>query len=104
MTDIHHYDRRYKAAIEGLSRCGLSARNQELILKFKDYAVLQNLSKPRLIKYVEIMRSVARLLKKDMDKATAEDLKSVVSEIQQQDYSPWTKQIYKIMIKKFYAT
>ncbi len=102
MTDIHHYDRRYKAAIAGLSSCGLSARNQELILRFKDYAVLENLSKPRLIKYVEIMRSVARLLKKDMDEATAEDLKMVVSEIQQRDYSPWTKQIYKIMIKKFY--
>jgi len=100
--DIHQYEKRFQAAIAGIKNSELSQRNQELILKFKDYAVLQNLSKPRVIKYIEIMRSVARRLQKDLDKATADDLKKIVSEIQQQDYSPWTKQIYKIMIKKFY--
>lgn len=41
-------------------------------------------------------------LEKDLDKATIEDIKKIVSEIQQKNYSPWTKHGYMIMIRRFY--
>jgi hypothetical protein len=53
--------------------------------------ILDNLSKPRVMKYMEILRILARKLKKDLDKATKEDLKEIITEIQHHPtYSPWT--------------
>ena len=101
--DIHNYERRYKSAIKRVEEAKISARNKELILSFVNALILENLSKPRLAKYLEIMKLVAVALKKDLDKATEHDLKVFVSKIQQRsDYSPWTKQVYKVMIRRFY--
>ncbi len=71
-------------------------------MKFHDDLVLENLSKPRLILYVTKMRLVARSFNKDLDKATKDDLKKYVSSIQQKDISVWTKQVYKVAVKRFY--
>lgn len=100
--DIHEYDRKYAAAVKGLQRYGLSERNKELILAYVDDLVLEGLSKPRQMKYIEILRTFAKRLDKDLDKAKADDLKKIVSDIQMSDYSPWTKQMYKVIIRRFY--
>ncbi|MFH1396622.1 MAG: tyrosine-type recombinase/integrase [archaeon] len=99
---IHNYEKNYLAALRGLKKAQISERNKELILQMNDALVLENLSKPRLMKYIEIMRSVAKKLDKDLDKATIDDLKKFVSKIQQSDLSPWTKQTYKVIIRRFY--
>ena len=101
--DIHHYDKRHCRALELLDAAQLSSRNKDLIRSFHDALVLENISKPRLLKYLEILRKVADLLEKDLDGAKEEDLKRVVAHIQQRtDYSVWTKQAYKIIIRRFY--
>jgi len=100
--DIHDYEKRYQAALRGLDKSSVSQRNKELIREYNEALILENLSKPKLLKYIEIMRTVAKRINKDLDKATMEDLKKFVSEIQQSNYSPWTKQTYKVIIRRFY--
>jgi len=41
-------------------------------------------------------------MKKDFDKVSEDDIKKVVAEIQESNYSPWTKQTYKVIIRRFY--
>lgn len=101
--DIHNYDWKYQLAVKNLGKANISERNKKLILNCVNAFVLENLSKPRLLKYLEILRSVAQKLDKDLDRATIGDIKSIVGCIQQRtDYSPWTKKTYKVIIRKFY--
>ena len=55
------------------------------------------------MKYVDILKIAARRLDKDLDKATESDLWKLVSEIQQSNLSVWTKQTYKILLRRFYS-
>jgi len=58
--DIHEYELRYQAALRGIEKVDISPRNKELILACKDALVLEGLSRPRIIKYMEILRSFAK--------------------------------------------
>jgi site-specific recombinase XerD/ribosomal protein L40E len=81
----------------------LSERNKKLIISFVDDLIIENISKPRLTKYLVLMRMICLKLNKDLDKANRDDLKKYVSELQQrEDYSVWTKKTYKIALRKFY--
>ena len=64
---------------------------------------LEGISKQRLMKYGGTLKIVAERLNKDFDVVEVSDLKNLISAIQQRvDYSPWTKQSYKIIIRRFY--
>ncbi|MFQ5620931.1 MAG: tyrosine-type recombinase/integrase [Candidatus Nanoarchaeia archaeon] len=99
---IHDYDTQYQAEKQRLAKSDISDKNKELIAKFEADLLLEGLSKPRLIRYMSIMRLVAKRLKKDFDKAKIPDLKRVVGAIQSEKYSPHTKEVYKVMIRRFY--
>jgi site-specific recombinase XerD/ribosomal protein L40E len=100
--DIHNYEQKYQSVIRRVEKAPISERNKELILAMKDALVLQNISKPRLMKYMEVLKMSAQKLGKDLDKVTEQDLKKFVAEIQQSTYSPWTKQTYKVLLRRFY--
>ncbi|MBU0470136.1 MAG: tyrosine-type recombinase/integrase [Nanoarchaeota archaeon] len=100
---IHNFEKNYANARKRLDESTLSLRNKELILRFLDDLALENMSKVRLTKYCGLMKICALWLNKDLDKATKDDLKSIVSKIQlRDDYSVWTKKGYKVAIRKFY--
>lgn len=100
--DIHNYDGRLIAAEKQLEKADISPRNKEMIFSFRKYLVLENISKPRIIKYLCILKRVALMMGKDFDKATREDIEDFVSIIQAKDCSEWTKKSYKVILKKFY--
>jgi integrase len=102
--DIHNYDRRYERVIIALDNPVISRKNKKLILAFDKACVLESLSKPRRIKIIETLVLVVKnYLKKDLEQATQKDLMQVVATIQgREDYSPWTKQSYRSILKKFY--
>jgi len=55
------------------------------------------------MKYTSCLSIIATKLDKDLDKVTKRDIKNFIADIQQrEDYSPWTKQGYKVIVKKFY--
>jgi len=100
---IHNYEKSLQSRFEHIAKSDISERNKKLIVDIANDLMLDNLSKPRIMKYLEILRIVARKLGKDFDQATKEDLKLIVGEVQQSDWSPWTKQTYKVIVRRFYA-
>lgn len=100
---IHNYEGKLQAKISNLKKSNLSTRNKELILEMGNDLVLDNLSKPRVMKYLEILTIFVKRVNKDLDTVTKEDLKKFVGEIQRNNnYSPWTKQTYKVIVRQFY--
>ena len=100
--DIHNYDRKYERGFKALESADISKHNKELIRHFHDDLVLENISKPRLITYLNKLKILAQRMKKDLDAATSQDIKDIVSNLQQSSYSAWTKKTYKIIIRRFY--
>ncbi len=102
--DIHDYSTKYKSALERVKKSTISEKNKDLILDFDRTCFLEGLSKPRRIKLISSLLMLAsQYLKKDFDKATERDIKEVVIKIEsREDYSVWTKQGYRAILKKFY--
>lgn len=100
--DIHNFERKYAREIEKLDEKTISKKNKQLILGFNEHLILDNISKPRLMRCMGTLRQLTGILQKDLDKATTGDIKKLISSIQQGDYSPWTKRTYKCIIRKFY--
>ena len=100
--DIHNFEKMYCRAVKSLEQDKISERNKQLIKEFVEAMILENISKPRLIRCMGTLRKVAKELQKDLDQATIKDIKSLVSSIQQSKYSPWTKRTYKCLVRKFY--
>jgi integrase/ribosomal protein L40E len=96
--------RQYGTVVARLDRPGTSKRNKNLILSFDRTCVIEGLGKPRRIKLICILAAIARNhLRKDLDKVTKEDLLKLVAGINaREDLSPWTKQSYLCVLKKFY--
>jgi len=87
---IHDYDR----AIESLTKHikqELSLKNSELILKYDKVMIRESLAKATRRKHLEILLSLSRLLKKDWELVTKDDIEELVFKIMQK-YSQETGQ------------
>lgn len=103
VTDIHNYDRRLKSALRKIKESDkISDNNKATILKFTNSCFAEGLSKPRIERYVQMLHSIAVILRKDFEKASRNDIEKVMAKIERKSYSPWTKQIYRVTFKKFY--
>ena len=101
--DIYDYSRRLKAYQQKLEKSEISKHNKDLIRDFDRACFLEALTIPRRIKLIGSLIILAQRLGKDFDQVTKDDLKDIVMKIEgRDDYSPWTKQSYKVIIKKFY--
>ncbi|MFH1840092.1 MAG: site-specific integrase [Nanoarchaeota archaeon] len=102
--DFHKYSAQLKRALQRVEESTISRKNKNIIFKFDKGCKLEGLSDPRRLKLVGNLHIIARdLLKKDFDKATKENVKDVVFKIEsREDYSVWTKQNYRVILKKFY--
>lgn len=69
--------------IQNVKNAQISERNKKLILDCVNSLVLENLSKPRLMRYLCILKIYALKLGKDLDKASSDDIKQYIGEIQQ---------------------
>jgi integrase/recombinase XerD len=103
-NDIHKYSQSLELVKKRLDTVPISDKNRELIGKFDRACFMEALSKPRRIKIIGTLIILAKdYLKKDFDKATKEDIRDIVIRIEsREDCSPWTKQSYKVIIKKLY--
>jgi site-specific recombinase XerD len=102
--DIYNHDINLKRLIQRIEKSEISQRNKDLIRDFDRMCFIESLSKPRRLKLLTCLFMLARkYITKDFDMATKENLKDVVMSIDgRDDYSPWTKQGYKVVLKKFY--
>ncbi len=102
MKDPHNYRRRLESTIQSIKESkAISRKDKATILKFDDQCLL-NISIGRTVRYMQSMRKLAEWMKVDLEDATKDDIKTVVAEINKMDYSPWTKQMYRVVLRKFY--
>jgi len=100
---IYNFGRMLESLISRIKTSkDISARNKELILKFCDDCFSEGLSTARVVKCLSTLKEIARMLGKDFDSATKDDIKAFVARIERSRYSEWTKHDYKAILKKFY--
>ena len=101
--DVHHSHRRYEHAIQALKQDRkIIEANRKLILAFARDLQAENITELRISKYINLLRHLSALLAKSFEKVTVTDVKSVVADINGSEYSAWTKNDYKVTLKKFY--
>lgn len=72
--DIYHYDRRLDRYITVIKGSDMPETQKEQILSFKDYMFMRGLSKPRVLKYLEILNTISFRLKKELSSLSKKDV------------------------------
>jgi integrase/recombinase XerD len=104
--DIHHYARKYERTVAQVHASAVSQRNKDLILGYRDACLLQQTcGKVRLIRALGLLLQQARILDKDFDTATREDIQRLVTSMLHHEppYSAETIGTYKAVLKRFYT-
>ena len=109
MTDL--YDNRLKQAkilvrslgVSKNSKCKkpISKRNAELILQYENIRGLNSIKVQTRGSEVNRLLNLARILSKDFDKATKEDIKLLVGKLGER-YKLWTQAKFRLTFKRFY--
>ena len=101
--DIHSFDRRYAVALEGLSQeRGLTQGNKLTINRFLDSIESEGIGIPRRLTYTYWLKHIGILLRKDFEESTIDDIRRVATEIERSNYTDYTKDTIKVMLKRFY--
>ncbi len=90
---IHDYDKRYvRDTKRKEENKNVSKKNKELVFKFCDACLLNDMSKARITKYLSFFCFFFKHFNKDLDKATREDIEKFVAVINaKENFSPYTK-------------
>ncbi|MFC1803524.1 tyrosine-type recombinase/integrase [Thermoproteota archaeon] len=99
---LHDYDRQLKRCLINLENSKLSKKDKVLIIEFHNYCYSEGLSTPRVIHYVQQLKRLSELSSKDLEKNSRKDIETIVRVIEQSILSGWTKQSYRVTLKKFY--
>jgi len=100
--EVHCYKRRIEALLRRIKNSRISKGSKKNILDFYRECILRGYSKARIIKYLDTLERTARLLGKPFEEAEKEDIQDLIAEIEQKDYSEWTKHDYKVILRVFY--
>ena len=100
--DVHKIEQRLESSLRRLNESNISERNKELILEFRDYAFSIGLSKSRILKYMNLLQKLSEWLNMPFDKANKNDIMRVMRHIEQKNYASWTKNDFKVILKRFY--
>lgn len=102
-VDIHNSKRKLETTLLRLKEYTLiSENNKSAILRFSDDCLAGGITPGRIVRCLTDMMNIAKVLNKDFSKANLEDIKRVISGIEQKDWSEWTKYGVKVTLKKFY--
>lgn len=101
-TKFHEYDRKLERSLEILDEKPLTANNGFYVGKIVEFLQSQGITSARLLKYVEILRKLDRIVKKDFKAVSKDDLVNAVGIVQKQDISVWSKQTFRVIVKRFY--
>ena len=100
--EVHCYKRRIESVLRRIKNSRIPEESKKNILDFYRECILRGYSKARTIKYLDTLERTARLLGKPFEEAKKEDIQDLIAEIEQRDYSEWTKHDYKVILRVFY--
>jgi integrase/recombinase XerD len=102
-TSIHNFEKRVEQAQNCLKQSKISDKNKQFILDFVNSGYGAGIGNARISKYLSSLKIIAETIKKDFDNISNKDITTFLANNEKKDYSEWTKQNYKVMIKKFYT-
>jgi site-specific recombinase XerD len=77
--------------------------NIPIILNFLDTLFAEGISKPRVIKYANHLKTISEKMKKSFIEVEKKDIIAFLSALEQSDYAPHTKRDYRIVLKRFFC-
>lgn len=101
--DLYNYKGKLKrklSMIKGLKDISKDARGK--ILKFQRDRIAEGIGHARILRYLDDLPKLARLLDKDFEDVTADDLRRVLHEIEEQELAEASKTEFRKTIKVFY--
>ncbi|MBU0466928.1 MAG: tyrosine-type recombinase/integrase [Nanoarchaeota archaeon] len=102
MTKIHNFERDLKRVVERIEKSKIQTENKSKIFEFKDYLLSEGIGYARITKYLQQLIKVDERLNKKFVEANEQDIRKVVSKINQSNYSESTKRDYRLVLRKFY--
>ncbi|MBS3074863.1 tyrosine-type recombinase/integrase [Candidatus Pacearchaeota archaeon] len=102
MEDIHNYKRRLERTLERVNKLDLYPEDKELIYRFKDLCICQNISYGKLDAYLFYTIKLTNFLQKPIKEANKEDIMNVIAKLNETNYSEQTKKCFKVLLKKLY--
>ncbi len=100
--EIHHYDRRIRAAIKRIEDGNFKGNDKSDFLDFYSFIVAEGLSKGRISKLMHNVLSVEKWIDKPFRDCTKMDIVKLVQKLENMDYTPHTKHDFKVVIKKYF--
>ncbi len=102
--EIYQYDGRLANLRKDIAESTvISERNRQVLHEFDTYLGCQDMIKSRVIKLLYVVKILGGWLGNDFEAAERKDIEVLVSKVEQhQKFSPWTKQDYKLILRKFY--
>jgi len=100
--EVHNYQRRLEGVLKRIDESSIGKEDKTLILDFMNDCFSRSLSKARVVKYLDTLERIAKLLGKPFQKTSKEDIALLVREIEEKDYTDWTKHDYKLILRVFY--
>jgi integrase/recombinase XerD len=102
MVDIHHYDEQYATGEQHVHDATISQRNKDLILGYRDACLLHGVcGKVRLVRVFDVLVRCAKLLGKDYDTITRQDMEGLITYLLRNGRKPATISTYKAIVKRF---
>jgi len=100
--EVYRYNRLIENALRRVRNSDFPKENKQKILEFYRECIVRGYSKARIIKYIETLYSIAKLLEKPFSKARKEDIVELVRKIEEKGYSEWTKHDFKVILRIFF--
>ncbi|MBP2030380.1 MULTISPECIES: tyrosine-type recombinase/integrase [Methanosarcinaceae] len=99
---LYDFSKRIASAEQRVLDADYSQKNKDTIFSFVHVLYAEGLSEARILKYLSNLNILASWFDKDFDEVTKSDMYRVVAEIERSDRKAWTKQGYKVTIKRFF--
>lgn len=94
-------EKRLEMALGHLKRVDINPENKKTISSFIDELRAEGITKVRQAKYIyHIVKISERVNNKDFHKLTTDDIKRFIGDINNTDFSEWTKRDYRIVTKR----
>ncbi len=100
--DIHNLKVRYERVLARFKDSPVSAKNKETVLRFHNFLLSEGIGYSKIERYFYDLIKLDKLLGKEFEGANEEDIRKVVSEINQTDLSEHTKRGFKLIVRRFY--
>ncbi|MDG6244467.1 MAG: tyrosine-type recombinase/integrase [Methanolobus sp.] len=99
---LYDYKKNIESAEKRIIEAAYSQKNKDIIFAFVNVLYAEGLSDARILKYLSQLNILSEKFGKDFDQVTMADMYRFLAELERSDKKPWTKQGYKVTLKRFF--